>query len=135
MAAQIDIGRSTLDLVAQKEIQEDVTVIHTPDRAMRMHLHLQARRACDMDGIDCRHHLASRLQYVLRFAALALKEPQPHSGVCHTSPDPQRHPISARAVWHSLRRSCKVFASPVPKQDCALYVWHRCGAARAPRSH
>ena len=60
MAAQVDIGRSPFDLVPQKEVQEDVTVIHAPDRAIRIHLHLQARGAFDMDGIDGRHRISSR---------------------------------------------------------------------------
>ena len=56
LPAQVDVGRATLDLGSQEQVENDVAVVHAPDRAVRVHLHAEARRALHMARENLRRH-------------------------------------------------------------------------------
>ena len=50
VAAQVEVRRPSFHLRAGKEVEEDVPVIDAPDRAVRVQLHAEARRALEQTG-------------------------------------------------------------------------------------
>ena len=49
--AEIEVRRPALHLVAEEQVEHDVLVVHTADRAVGIHLHDQAGGTFEADGI------------------------------------------------------------------------------------
>ena len=58
--AKVQIGRTALELVAEKKIEDKIAVVDAPDRAVCVHLNVQARRAAEEDRGNYIAHAASR---------------------------------------------------------------------------
>src|SRR4029450_4692645 len=55
-AAEVEFRRPSFHLRAEEEVEEDVPVIDAPNRAVRVELHAEARRALEQRGRRLRAH-------------------------------------------------------------------------------
>ena len=51
MPTQIEIGRPTFHLVSEKQVEDDIPVVHTADGTIGIHLHAQVRGAFEPERI------------------------------------------------------------------------------------